>query len=43
MERIITIDVGFKRIGIAYTPNKSVVVPFNVIIRKKQKSNSKRN
>jgi putative Holliday junction resolvase len=34
MERIIAIDVGLKRIGIAYTPNKSVVVPLNAIIRK---------
>jgi putative Holliday junction resolvase len=34
MERIIAIDVGLKRIGVAYTPNKSVVVPLNAIIRK---------
>ena len=34
MERIIAIDVGLKRIGVAYTPNKSVVVPLPAIIRK---------
>ncbi len=34
MEKIIAIDVGLKRIGIAYTPNLSVVVPLNAIIRK---------
>jgi putative Holliday junction resolvase len=34
MEKIIAIDVGLKRIGIAFTPNKSVVVPLNAILRK---------
>ena len=34
MERIIAIDVGLKRIGVAYTPNASVVVPLPAIIRK---------
>ena len=34
MEKIIAIDVGLKRIGVAYTPNKSVVVPLPAIIRK---------
>ncbi len=34
MEKIIAIDVGLKRIGVAYTPNKSVVIPLNAIIRK---------
>ncbi|MEO1923071.1 MAG: Holliday junction resolvase RuvX, partial [Nautiliaceae bacterium] len=34
MEKIIAIDVGLKRIGMAYTPNKSVVIPLNAIIRK---------
>ena len=34
MERIIAIDVGLKRIGVAYTPNKSVVIPLPAIIRK---------
>ena len=34
MEKIIAIDVGLKRIGVAYTPNASVVVPLPAIIRK---------
>ena len=34
MERIIAIDVGLKRIGLAYTPNLSVVVPLPAIQRK---------
>ena len=34
MERIIAIDVGLKRIGVAFTPNASVVVPLPAIIRK---------
>ncbi|QCI27947.1 Holliday junction resolvase RuvX [Caminibacter pacificus] len=34
MEKIIAIDVGLKRIGAAYTPNGSVVVPLPAIIRK---------
>jgi putative Holliday junction resolvase len=34
MEKIIAIDVGLKRIGVAFTPNKSVVVPLNAVIRK---------
>ncbi len=34
MEKIIAIDVGLKRIGVAFTPNKSVVVPLPAIIRK---------
>lgn len=34
MEKIIAIDVGLKRIGIAFTPNKSVVVPLNAVLRK---------
>jgi putative Holliday junction resolvase len=34
METIIAIDVGLKRIGVAYTPNKSVVIPLKAIIRK---------
>ncbi|WP_024790086.1 Holliday junction resolvase RuvX [Lebetimonas sp. JH292] len=34
MEKIVTIDVGLKRIGIAYTPDKSVVIPLNAVIRK---------
>ncbi len=34
MEKIVSIDVGLKRIGLAYTPNLSVVVPLPAIIRK---------
>jgi len=34
MEKIIAIDVGLKRIGVAFTPNASVVVPLPAIIRK---------
>ena len=34
MERIVAIDVGLKRIGVAFTPNLSVVVPLPAIIRK---------
>ncbi len=34
MEKIIAIDVGLKRIGIAYTPNVSIVVPLPAIMRK---------
>ena len=41
MERIIAIDVGLKRIGVAYTPNKSVVVPLNAIIRKNRNQAAK--
>jgi putative Holliday junction resolvase len=37
MEKIIAIDVGLKRIGIAFTPNKSVVVPLNAVLRKNRK------
>ena len=32
--KIMSLDVGLKRIGVAYTPNNSVVVPLNAIIRK---------
>ena len=34
METIVAIDVGLKRIWVAYTPNKSVVIPLKAIIRK---------
>jgi len=34
MEKIIAIDVGLKRIGVAFTPNDSVVVPLPAVIRK---------
>ncbi len=41
MEKIIAIDVGLKRIGVAYTPNKSVVVPLNAVIRKNRNQAAK--
>ncbi len=41
MEKIIAIDVGLKRIGVAYTPNASVVVPLNAIIRKNRNQAAK--
>ncbi len=41
MEKIIAIDVGLKRIGIAYTPNASVVVPLPAIIRKNRNQAAK--
>jgi len=34
MERIIAIDVGLKRIGVAYNPYSDVVVPLPAILRK---------
>ncbi len=34
MEKIIAIDVGLKRIGVAYSPGGIAVVPLNAIIRK---------
>jgi putative Holliday junction resolvase len=41
MEKIIAIDVGLKRIGIAFTPNKSVVVPLNAVLRKNRNQAAK--
>jgi putative Holliday junction resolvase len=41
MEKIVAIDVGLKRIGVAFTPNKSVVVPLNAIIRKNRNQAAK--
>ncbi|GAX87378.1 putative Holliday junction resolvase [Lebetimonas natsushimae] len=41
MEKIIAIDVGLKRIGVAFTPNKSVVVPLNAILRKNRNQAAK--
>jgi len=41
MEKIIAIDVGLKRIGLAYTPNASVVVPLTAIIRKNRNQAAK--
>lgn len=41
MEKIVAIDVGLKRIGLAYTPNLSVVVPLPAIIRKNRNQAAK--
>ena len=41
MERIVAIDVGLKRIGVAFTPNASVVIPLNAIIRKNRNQAAK--
>ena len=41
MEKIIAIDVGLKRIGVAFTPNLSVVVPLPAIIRKNRNQASR--
>ena len=32
--KIACIDVGLKRIGLAYSPNEKVVIPVNAILRK---------
>jgi len=39
--KIAAIDVGLKRIGIAYTPDGKVVVPLNAIIRKNRNQASR--
>ena len=39
--KIAAIDVGLKRIGLAYTPNESVVVPLKPIFRKNRNQASK--
>jgi len=39
--KIAAIDVGLKRIGIAYTPNETVVVPLPAIIRKNRNQASR--
>jgi putative Holliday junction resolvase len=39
--KIMAIDVGLKRIGVAYTPNGSVVVPLKAIIRKNRNQASR--
>ena len=41
MEKIIAIDVGLKRIGVAFTPNLSVVVPLPAVIRKNRNQAAK--
>jgi len=39
--KIAAIDVGLKRIGVAYTPNQSIVVPLPAIIRKNRNQASR--
>jgi len=39
--KIASIDVGLKRIGVAYTPDESVVVPLPAVIRKNRNQASK--
>jgi len=41
MEKIIAIDVGLKRIGVAFTPNDLVVVPLPAVIRKNRNQAAK--
>ena len=41
MAKIASIDVGLKRIGVAYTPNESVVVPLKPILRKNRNQASR--
>ncbi|WP_457564473.1 Holliday junction resolvase RuvX [Caminibacter sp.] len=41
MEKAVAIDVGLKRIGVAYSPNGSVVVPLKPIIRKNRNQAAK--
>jgi putative Holliday junction resolvase len=40
-KKIIALDVGLKRIGVAYTPNGSVVVPLKPIFRKNRNQAAK--
>jgi len=39
--KIAAIDVGLKRIGVAYTPDAKVVVPLNAIMRKNRNQASR--
>jgi putative Holliday junction resolvase len=39
--KIASIDVGLKRIGVAYTPDEKVVVPLPAVIRKNRNQASK--
>ncbi|MEO1958682.1 MAG: Holliday junction resolvase RuvX [Nautiliaceae bacterium] len=41
MEKIIAIDVGLKRIGVAYSPGGIAVVPLRAIIRKNRNQAAK--
>jgi putative Holliday junction resolvase len=39
--KIASLDVGLKRIGIAYTPNGSVIVPLPAVLRKNRNQASR--
>ena len=39
--KIMAIDVGLKRIGVAYTPDEKVVIPLSAVIRKNRNQASK--
>jgi putative Holliday junction resolvase len=39
-EKIVALDVGLKRIGVAYTPDGKVVVPLKPILRRSRKQAS---
>ena len=39
--KIMSLDVGLKRIGVAYTPDENVVVPLSAVIRKNRNQASK--
>jgi putative Holliday junction resolvase len=39
--KIMSIDVGLKRIGVAYTPNGSVIVPLPAVFRKNRNQASR--
>jgi putative Holliday junction resolvase len=41
MEKIVAIDVGLKRIGVAYSPGGIAVVPLKAIIRKNRNQAAK--
>ncbi len=41
MEKIVAIDVGLKRIGVAYSPGGIAVVPLRAIIRKNRNQAAK--
>ena len=39
--KIMAIDVGLKRIGVAYTPDEKVLIPLSAVIRKNRNQASK--
>jgi len=39
--KIASIDVGLKRIGVAYTPNESVIIPLQAVLRKNRNQASR--